>query len=191
MYLYLFIGWVVYFFIHSFLAANATKQWCEEKIPSIKKYYRILYNLLVFFSLLPLLYFTSKDTNFVFIPSFLIKITAIVCIIIGLATLMFAFVVFDRMEFLGFKLPESNQDAKLIISGIYHYVRHPLYTGIFFLLLGLFLWKPSIAVILFSITTIVYIEIGSRLEEQKLIDYFGQSYIDYRKQAKRYFPFIY
>jgi len=56
---------------------------------------------------------------------------------------------------------------------------------------GVLLYRPTWSVLLLTVLAIIYIEIGSRLEEKKLIQVFGEDYIRYQQQVKRYFPFIY
>jgi protein-S-isoprenylcysteine O-methyltransferase Ste14 len=66
-------------------------------------------------------------------------------------------------------------------------MRHPLYSGTFFLVAGVLLWHPTVAIALFFAITILYIEIGSRLEERKLTEEFGQAYSTYARNRKTVF----
>jgi protein-S-isoprenylcysteine O-methyltransferase Ste14 len=82
--------------------------------------------------------------------------------------------------------PEPPQD--LVVSGPYRWVRHPLY-----LCTILFIWSsPDLSAdrLLFNILWTVWIMIGARLEEQDLIDAFGQAYLDYQQQVPRLLPFF-
>jgi protein-S-isoprenylcysteine O-methyltransferase Ste14 len=74
----------------------------------------------------------------------------------------------------------------LVISGLYRYVRHPLYTA------GLlFIWLTPVmttSVMAMNLALTVYIYIGSSFEEQRLVAEYGQSYQQYQKQVPRLIP---
>src|SRR5690606_35775874 len=86
------------------------------------------------------------------------------------------------------KLKES---PALNTSGINAWVRHPIYTGIVFAMLGLLFLLPTIMTLSAIIITCIYLEIGIRLEERKLIEEFGVQYIEYRKKVKKVIPLVY
>jgi protein-S-isoprenylcysteine O-methyltransferase Ste14 len=84
-------------------------------------------------------------------------------------------------------LPEH----KLIKYGIYRHVRHPIYLGS---LLAFF----SVPLIFHSIYGLIVIALAIpfmlhriRVEEQMLIDKFGEEYRDYIKNSKKLIPYIY
>lgn len=192
MYLLLGLGWILYFFTHSLLAATVVKQWIYKTLPGTKKYYRLIYNLIAVSGLFVLLQLSFKDSSMFMQTNLYLKGISILSFMIGLSILAAAFRVFDKKEFFGLKeIKESHGQQVLILSGIYQYIRHPLYSATFFLLITLILWMPSYANALFFIISIIYIEIGSRLEEKKLIEIFGSDYVNYSKRVKRYLPFIY
>jgi protein-S-isoprenylcysteine O-methyltransferase Ste14 len=111
--------------------------------------------------------------------------------ILGLVVLIIASTTFNLKEFLGFENSMEKTQTQLVTKGIYKFMRHPLYTGTILLLSGYFLYAPTLSVLIFLILTFIYIEIGSRLEEKKLLIEFGNEYAEYCKVVKRYFPFIY
>jgi protein-S-isoprenylcysteine O-methyltransferase Ste14 len=83
----------------------------------------------------------------------------------------------------------TRQDHKLITSGPYHYIRHPLYTGgsVFFLALSVITtlwWIVAIGVIPMLIIMIF----RTPLEEARLIEAFGDEYRDYMKRTGRFLP---
>jgi len=84
------------------------------------------------------------------------------------------------------------EDHKLVVSGIYKYIRHPSYTGQLLIFLGsglafsncysiAFLFIPNLASSLYRI----------HVEEKVLIDHFKDRYIDYIKVSKKMIPWIY
>ena len=81
--------------------------------------------------------------------------------------------------------------TKLVDTGIYAIVRHPQYTGgIYAIFLTTFLWYPHwLFGVLGAIGTAV-IYMGCREEDQRLIEKFGDSYIDYMERVPRINVFL-
>ena len=82
-------------------------------------------------------------------------------------------------------------DHKIVAKGPYRFLRHPSYTGMLIILLGLGLgsrtWLGTIIILaLFSIV------MGYRIsvEEKALRTEFGEDYVEYAKKTKRLIPFI-
>jgi protein-S-isoprenylcysteine O-methyltransferase Ste14 len=111
-----------------------------------------------------------------------------VLITAGLVLLYLAFKAFDRAEFLGIK---QEKKPELVLSGMYQYVRHPLYFATVILILGLFLLVPTQKMLLVLLISYSYILIGSRLEERKLVAIFGKEYQAYQKKVKGLIPYLY
>ena len=181
-------AWIMYFFIHSFLASNAVKLYVEKGFSGLFSYYRILYNFIAIAGLIPLIYLS------IFLPDpyllSLIWLSPIAYLLIpaGLVLLYLAFKAFDGAEFLGIK---KEKKPELVLSGMYQYVRHPLYFATIILILGLFLLIPTQKMLLVLLISYVYILVGYRLEERKLVAVFGTTYTAYQKRVKALIPFIY
>jgi len=85
-----------------------------------------------------------------------------------------------------------EQEHQLITSGIYNYIRHPMYLGFLFLFLGYSMSFGSI--ILTCVITISFFLIFKNrmdLEEKLLIASFEDEYLKYMNHTRRLFPFIY
>jgi len=80
---------------------------------------------------------------------------------------------------------------ELVFTGMYQYVRHPLYFATIVLILGLFLLVPTQKMLLVLLISYGYILIGYRLEERKLVEVFGDKYLDYQKRVKAIIPRLY
>jgi len=83
-------------------------------------------------------------------------------------------------------------DHRIVMEGPYRFLRHPSYTGMLMILLGLGLasrtWLGTIIILaLFSLV------IGYRIivEENTLKAEFGQAYLEYAKKTKRLIPFLF
>jgi len=77
----------------------------------------------------------------------------------------------------------TDRKPELVTGGIYRRVRHPLYLATILLFLALIALYPFPRIIVFSLSFCVYVLIGARLEERKLIVRYGQEYLDYKKKA--------
>lgn len=87
-------------------------------------------------------------------------------------------------------MDESITENKLQTRGIYSWVRNPMYSGIWQVMIGITLmwhnaWLLVIPVINWCIMTIVLIN----TEEKWLLDLYGQEYTDYKKHVNRCIPF--
>lgn len=73
--------------------------------------------------------------------------------------------------------------------GIYTYIRHPIYVGIFLAYVGAELIAQSyVSVVLLGLFVIMYIQ--AKKEEKLLSKRFGKEYKDYMKKTKMFIPFI-
>lgn len=179
-------AWIVYFFIHSFLASTAAKALIQRKSPSLFSYYRIAYNLIASGGLIPLVIQSARTPNADLFAGNLIAGISITGI--GLIFLYFAFKAINIAEFLGIK---EEAEPELVQIGMYRYVRHPLYFAIIILILGLFLLLPTQKMGLVLLISYVYILVGYRLEERKLVSVFGQKYTSYQNRVKALIPYLY
>lgn len=88
--------------------------------------------------------------------------------------------------------PDSNFEntSKLVKSGIYGYIRHPLYLSVFIFGMGVLFKDPESIQIMLGIVIFISIIITSGVEEKEMIAKFGDEYKDYMKETKMFIPFI-
>ncbi len=89
--------------------------------------------------------------------------------------------------------PEGDFEdtTTLITTGIYKYIRHPLYTSLILFSLGVFLKDPSLLGTGLVFTTVIGVYLTSRIEEGHNLERFGESYQDYMVATKRFIPKIF
>lgn len=76
----------------------------------------------------------------------------------------------------------------LVTTGVYKYVRHPQYTGIFLFTLGWILhWPSLVTIVLWPILLAAYVWLA-RVEERQAIEEFGDAYLAYARRTKRFIP---
>jgi len=186
------LSWALYGALHTLLASFAAKALAERWLGlGVCRYYRLFYNLVVSFTLLPLLALVvlSPDLQ---ISRISFPWLALTLGIEGLAAmgLLFGVLQTGALQFLGLAqlstLPDSSTPPRLVVSGLYRYVRHPLYLfGLVILwLLPLMTWN----ILAFNLGATVYILIGIQFEERKLLKEFGQAYADYQRNVPMLIP---
>ncbi len=87
-------------------------------------------------------------------------------------------------------MPAIRVDHKLIRTGPYSIVRHPIYTGILFAIAGtaIIIGEP-LGLIAFFLILVVYLW-KIRMEEKYLQEEFGEDYAQYKKEVPALIPFL-
>jgi protein-S-isoprenylcysteine O-methyltransferase Ste14 len=78
--------------------------------------------------------------------------------------------------------PEPKKTATLVTTGVYRYFRHPIYTAIMAVVLGLFLRKPTVLGAITGALVIVFLIIKVQFEEQLLRSRYPQ-YAEYMTKS--------
>jgi protein-S-isoprenylcysteine O-methyltransferase Ste14 len=189
--IWIFLAVLFWGLVHSLLASAYAKELARKVFgASADRYYRLGYNIFSGVSFAPILVlmFVIPDHSIYGVPlpwSIIMvmgELLAVVALLSGLRQT-------DPWEFLGFRqLGESGKTSTLITSGLYRYVRHPLYSA------GLaFIWLlpvMTVNIMAVNISLSVYVVIGAFFEERKLLVAFGQGYSDYKACTPMFVPFL-
>jgi methanethiol S-methyltransferase len=177
--------------VHSLLAGHKVKEWARRALAErLGRFYRLAYNAFAGVSFLPVLVIMfllpDRTLYWVPVPWSLLMIGGE---LLAVAALLIAFRQTDIWEFIGFRqLGEVEKPSKLTTTGLYHYIRHPLYTA------GMaFIWLlplMTVNILTANIALTVYIVIGATFEERKLRRAFGQEYSDYSAITPMFIPFL-
>lgn len=84
-----------------------------------------------------------------------------------------------------------KQDHALITRGPYHAVRHPIYTGILAALLGSALQQGRVRSFLAVLVCAVALMMKVAMEEQFMVQRFGEEYLRYRRNVSALVPFLF
>ncbi|PJA99889.1 MAG: hypothetical protein CO128_02085 [Ignavibacteriales bacterium CG_4_9_14_3_um_filter_30_11] len=182
---------------HSFLSSKKVKELVVEKFGNLIAFYRLFYNilsvlfLLIIFEIAPhpdvTIYDLKSPYDFIIlIPQFLGLIGFFWCFnylcvseVIGLAQIK---------RWLNNEYEEDELDEKttLNINGPYKFIRHPIY---FFSIIFL-IARPTMDLfyLISIICAMVYFYIGSIYEEKKLVERYGELYIQYQSFVPRILP---
>ena len=80
---------------------------------------------------------------------------------------------------------------ELVVSGLYNYVRNPMYVGVLLVIIGHFLWYGYWNLLLYAaIVWTAFNTFVSLYEEPNLKTRFGATYEDYLKRVPRWIPRI-
>ena len=107
--------------------------------------------------------------------------------LIGVATLLWCF-----WDFLvkGRGTPAPIDPPKeLVVSGLYNYVRNPMYVGVFLVILGHFLWFEFLNLLIYAVGVgFIFHAFVTLYEEPNLKNRFGVDYEDYLRRVPRWIP---
>jgi len=83
-----------------------------------------------------------------------------------------------------------EKTTTLVTTGIYHYIRHPLYSSLLFLVWGIFFKIPTWFGTLMVIAATLFLIATAKADEAECIRFFGPEYETYMKQTKMFVPFL-
>ena len=184
---------------------NALARWTSSFF--VEHFWRLVYCALSFVALyygvatLHWARHTENDVWLIIYPDWLWQ--AITVLHLGsVAVLYVAFFQSDYLEFLGLKqawravlalsgVPIRSTTGelfgthRLVVRGIYGWVRHPMLVGgLLFLLTS----GPSLNNLIYTAMYTAYMLIGGYYEEQRLVRIFGEDYLRYRARVGAFFP---
>lgn len=178
------ISGLIFALIHSFMAGRRCKRWFEE-LGLDPHQYRMGYSFLSL--LLTAMWFWFlfhlPDQPFYEIKGFLqwllrgVQITGVVTVGLSLSHI-------DALAFLGLR-PFPDHIEPFRESGIYRYMRHPMYSGFMLMLLA----SPvqSINSLNLALFVSLYFVVGAILEERRMLQLHPQ-YADYKKRVPAFIP---
>ena len=180
-----------YYALHSLLAANSVKQFLLEKLIP-ERWYRLVYNLLAMLLLLPLAaWFLVLEKQRLLAGAWLVLPGGLL-VLAGAVWVLRAMRGYDLGEFIGtlqLKFGRQPQPHSLNVSGLNAQGRHPLYFGTLLVVWGVFLLFPTDAALAVAGVSTLYLIVGSKLEERKLEQQFGEAYRSYQRNVPMLFPF--
>jgi protein-S-isoprenylcysteine O-methyltransferase Ste14 len=83
-----------------------------------------------------------------------------------------------------------EKTTTLVSTGIYHYIRHPLYTSLLLLTWGIFFKSPSLAGIILAFSVTLLLIATARADERECSQFFGPPYREYMRKTKMFIPYL-
>jgi protein-S-isoprenylcysteine O-methyltransferase Ste14 len=84
-----------------------------------------------------------------------------------------------------------EKTTQLVTSGIYTYIRHPLYSSLLLLTWGIFFKLPSITGGVLAAVATLFLLATAKADEAECIQFFGVEYQNYMEFTKRFIPFLF
>ena len=84
-----------------------------------------------------------------------------------------------------------EKTSSLVTTGIYHYIRHPLYSSLLLLTWGIFFKALTWPGLFLAIAATLLLFATAKADEAECLRFFGAPYQEYMKQTKRFVPFVF
>lgn len=188
--LWLIFFWLLFFALHSLTASQDFKKRAIEKYPGLHPRYRLLYNLVAAITVLPAIamgWFTPSASLWS-VPQnweWLYWVITLICLVGAWVASQH----YNMQTFLGFRSDSTTSlttpEEPFALSPLHRFVRHPWY------FLGLILiWMQNMSLhwLVSCVMMTGYFWYGSRLEDRKLIEYYGETYRTYSGKVPGLFP---
>lgn len=92
----------------------------------------------------------------------------------------------DEKNLFGFE-----KTTALIDTGVFKYIRHPLYSSLIVLTWAIFLKHPTFELLIIALISTLFLYLTSKFDEKECIIYFGEKYREYMKRTKMFVPFVF
>ena len=117
----------------------------------------------------------------------LFRVSGLALIVLGLVVAVFAAWNLGRSLT---PLPYPKKDAELVTTGLFGYVRHPIYFGVILLAFGWGIYTQGTLTLCYAFVLAVFLDMKSRREEIWLCQKFPD-YQRYQKTTRKLIPYIY
>jgi protein-S-isoprenylcysteine O-methyltransferase Ste14 len=84
-----------------------------------------------------------------------------------------------------------EKTSTLVTTGIYHYIRHPLYSSLLLLTWGIFFKAPAWLGGSLALASTLFLLATARADEAECVRFFGPAYQAYMNRTKRFVPFVF
>jgi protein-S-isoprenylcysteine O-methyltransferase Ste14 len=88
-------------------------------------------------------------------------------------------------------LVDFEKTTKLVTVGVYRWIRHPLYSSLFFLTWGIFYKSPSWMDAGLAVLATGFLVKTARIEEEENVRTFGPAYREYMRKSKMFVPYLF
>lgn len=85
--------------------------------------------------------------------------------------------------------PDARRTSRLVTTGVYGVVRHPLYAGLILSSLGWSIWQRGLWTLVYTTALAVLLDRKASREERDLQDKFAD-YADYRTRVSKLIPWL-
>ncbi|SRR6266487_5355365 len=189
--LVVFACWII-FILYWFFSARSVKSIQETRGWLGGNWYPILYLIgflfIVNFRFLGSLGIPTEKLATLLLPhTIVLNISVVILLIAGL---MIAIIARRTLAENWSAAVALKKDHELITIGLYHYVRHPIYTGMLLMILGTILSLGTLSACIGFLIIALAIWLKLKQEEALLTEHFSKEYSSYKQRTKFLIPFI-
>jgi len=83
-----------------------------------------------------------------------------------------------------------EKTTELVDTGIYKYIRHPLYSSLIFLTFGILFKNVNAINLILAFISTICLFFTARFDEKECVTYFGDKYKEYMTRSKMFVPSI-
>ena len=131
---------------------------------------------------------SSSSLTILLIPSSIV--IEVVIIVFAVTGLIIALIARRTLAGNWSRAVAFKEDHELITTGLYHYVRHPIYTGIFLMILATALSVGTLSAGIGFVIIVLGLCFKLRAEEELLMKHFPKEYSAYRDRTKALIPYV-
>ena len=84
-----------------------------------------------------------------------------------------------------------EKTTRLVNTGVYAYIRHPLYSSLLLLTWGIFFKALSLVGLALALVATTFLVATAQADERECISFFGNEYQEYMQRTKRFIPFLF
>jgi protein-S-isoprenylcysteine O-methyltransferase Ste14 len=88
-------------------------------------------------------------------------------------------------------LLEFEKTTTLVTTGVFKYIRHPLYNSLLFLAWGIFFKLPGWEAGILALLATTFLVQTAKADEAECIRFFGSNYKAYMKRTRKFIPYLY
>jgi protein-S-isoprenylcysteine O-methyltransferase Ste14 len=84
-----------------------------------------------------------------------------------------------------------EKTSALVTTGVYHYIRHPMYSSLLILAWGVFFKDPSLPGAVLTLAATLALVATAKADEAECTRFFGPAYLDYMKRTRMFVPYLF
>ncbi len=84
-----------------------------------------------------------------------------------------------------------EKTTRLVTTGFYRYIRHPLYGSLLLLTWGVLFKRPALPALALALAATGFLVATAKAEEGENVRYFGEEYRSYMRTTRMFIPFLF
>jgi protein-S-isoprenylcysteine O-methyltransferase Ste14 len=116
------------------------------------------------------------------------QIISWVLLIVSLVPIIYGVIL---LKTVGKPTDELEATTQLVTKGIYHFIRHPLYASLLYLVWGVFFKSPSMLDGCLAGVATAFLYATARADEAECVLKFGEKYTAYMKKTSMFIPLVF